>query len=135
MPSQNCDSWCQLAEPVAYACTGQMTSHPAEGFMATLRSLLMPAFASAMTAAQSTAARSVGSRATLARRRALYEWMSWTNCVCVMAMPLIHVSGHAVLVPGIWPFAHCENVTIEMLARADVPPVGLDPSPVHQRRA
>ena len=71
MPIQNCDIWCQLAGPVAYDCTGQMTSHPAVGFIETLKSAVMPALASAMIAFQSAAARSAGVRATLARKRAL----------------------------------------------------------------
>src|SRR2546423_455507 len=73
MPSQNCDIWCQLADPVANACTGQTTSQPAVGFAAMLKSAVMPALASAMMESQGAAARSAGVRPTLARNRALYE--------------------------------------------------------------
>ena len=48
-----------------------MTSQPAVGFIAMLKSAVIPAFASAMIDAQSAAARSAGVRATLARNRAL----------------------------------------------------------------
>ena len=71
IPSQNCDIWCQLAGPVVKAWAGQMTSQPVLGLAAIVKSAVMPAFASAMIAFQSAAARSAGVRATFARKRAL----------------------------------------------------------------
>jgi len=67
--------------------------------MVMLKSAVIPAFASAITLLQSTippavmSARSVGVRATPARKRALYERANWMNCAAVSARPLIHVVG------------------------------------------
>src|SRR6266851_626523 len=73
----------------------QEMSHPAAGggSMVIRKSAVMPAFASAMIAAQSAVARSAGVRPTFARNRALYERHSWTNCAWVSAFPLIHALG------------------------------------------
>src|SRR5438552_17100671 len=95
MPMKNCDSWCQAPEPVAYCWMGQETSHPLEGDIRTLKSLVIPALACGITCAQSTAARSAGVRATPAMKRALYECTNWMNCACVMlaVASLIQVAG------------------------------------------
>ena len=72
---------------------GQTTSHPAAGFIAMLKSAVIPAFASAMMLAQSAAARSAGLRPTLARNRALYDRTRRKNPVVSSALPLIQVVG------------------------------------------
>src|SRR5438094_593993 len=65
--------------------------------MVMLKSTVIPAFASAITLLQSTippavmSARSVGVRATPARKRALYERANWMTGAAVSARPLIHV--------------------------------------------
>ena len=73
MPSQNCDIWCQLAEPVAKCWIIQEMSQPPAGggSIVIWRSAVMPAFASAMIAPHAAVSRSAGVRATLARNRAL----------------------------------------------------------------
>ena len=95
IPSQNCDIWCQLADPVAKCwITQEMSQPPAGGgTMVIWKSVVIPAFASPMITAQFAVARSAAVRATLARNRALYERHSWMNCAEVSALPLIHVLG------------------------------------------
>src|SRR5438552_4406425 len=69
------------------------TSQPLFGFIAILKSAVIPALASAITWVQSTAARAVGSRATPARNRARYDRANWTNCATVRGCPAIQVLG------------------------------------------
>ena len=73
IPSQNCDIWCQLAEPVAKAWMTHAISHPPAGggFIVIWKSAVIPFVASPSTAVQSTVASSAGVRATVARKRAL----------------------------------------------------------------
>src|SRR5712692_3677035 len=92
MPSHNCDICCQFADPVANAWMGHTTSQPAAGLVPMLKSAVMPAVASAITEAQSTAARSAGFLATPARSRALYDRASCMRRGAVRFWPLIHVA-------------------------------------------
>src|SRR2546427_8992653 len=99
----NCDSWCQLAGPVANCCDGHATLQPAEGSIAMLKSAVMPALAQAMTVSQTTAARSAGLLATPARIRALYDRANRRNVPVSTVTPLIHVLGsgnQSLLSPG-----------------------------------
>src|SRR2546430_11535896 len=85
IPSQNCDIWCQLAEPVANCCGTHVISHaPAGGgAMVISKLLVIPPEASVMTLLQSTTpgfARSAGVRAPPARDpppQAFARRMNW----------------------------------------------------------
>ena len=79
MPMKKGGIWCQRPKVEYWA--RQLMTGPVTVFVVIWCVAVMPPSASAMTAVQSTAARSAGVRATFARMRARYDFTSFTNSV------------------------------------------------------
>src|SRR5258708_3503987 len=76
--------WCQV-EKVSY-CRLHSSFGPLVVLVTMIWSAVMPPCASATTFAQSTAARSAGVRAMLARSLARYDLITCTNCAAVRGL-------------------------------------------------